>query len=156
MRELRDGFSLIEMMIVVVLLAGVTAMSAPRIAEIRHSSNMASARQQLTASLASARAAAIQKGRPALFVRSGNEIRVVVPMGAAPEGIIVPRRDFVTEYKVRVETAGAATDTIQFDARGMASPRLTGTGVYLLVGASRRDSVCVGVVGQLYPRGCRL
>lgn len=156
MRELRDGFSLIEMMIVVVLLAAVTAMSAPKIAEIRHSSNMASARQQVTATLASARAAAIQKGRPALFIRNGNEIRATVPYGTDSQTVIVPRTDLNTEFRVRVEIGGAASDTIRFDSRGLASPRLTGTGIVHLVGSMRRDSVCVGVVGQLFPRGCAL
>ena len=68
---------MLELMIVLLLLAGITAISAPRIASLRDSSNMASARAQLTATLATARAAALQKGRTALFIRNGNEIRAV-------------------------------------------------------------------------------
>lgn len=156
MRGLRDGFSLMEVMIVVVMLAGLTALSAPRISAIRDSSNMASARQQLTAAIASARAAAVQKGRPALFIRDGNAFRAVVPMGADPEVIVVPRTDLEAEFKVRLTTGGAATDTVRFDSRGLASPRLTDTGIYHLVSSARRDSVCVGIVGQIFPRGCKL
>ena len=155
MRGLRAGFSLVEMLIVVVLLAGLTALSAPKISSLRHSSNMASARAQLVATLASARGAARQKGRTALFIRNGNEIRAVVPAGAGlPEIVVSPRTDYSTEFKVQVQKDGAAPDTIFFNSRGMASPRLTGTGIYRLVGSARRDSVCVGVVGQIYVRGC--
>ena len=146
---------MLELLIVMLLLAGITAISAPRIASLRESSNMASARAQLTATLAAARQAAQQKGRTAMFIRNGNEIRAVVPAGAGiPELVVSPRLDMSAEYKVQVSKNAVALDTIRFNSRGMASPRMTGTGIYRLVGSARRDSVCVGVVGQIYPRGC--
>src|SRR6266487_552609 len=70
------GFTVIEMLIVVVLLGLLTAMAYPRMSGVRNSAGLRAARVQFAASLATARAAAVRWGRPAQLKRIGNSIQV--------------------------------------------------------------------------------
>lgn len=148
----RPGFTLIELIIVVALVAIVTAMAAPTVNRAREQASMTSARQQLTATLVAARASAIQKGRPARMRVDGNVVTVWVET-MADSVQVVARTDFAEEYGVDLVAATADT-LLSFDPRGFLSPRLAAAARYRIERGADTDSVCVTTLGQLLPREC--
>lgn len=154
MRHDEAGFTLIELLIAIVICGVLAMVAVPRIASARDSANLVSAREQVSASIATARAAAIQKGEPVTIRftaagpsavirgRTGNDVRLVAPV------------DLRALYGVTVD---AGVDSIRFDSRGLATPKLRGMAVFRLTGTGGGvDSVCVGVLGQILPRKCAL
>lgn len=147
------GFTLVEMLTVVVLMTSLAAFSMPRFATLRERGNLSSARQQIEAAIVTARSTAVQKGLPATVRVANNRVWVTAMTASGSTITIMTPVPLDSVYRVKV----AASDTsLSFDARGFASPRLGAPGIVRLVGATRRDSVCITVIGQLMPRGCKL
>jgi Tfp pilus assembly protein FimT len=144
------------MLIVVVIMGTLTMISLPKFAGLQEASRLRSARQEIEAAIATARAAAVQKGRTATLTINGNSLRVTVTSASGgTQVVVIPPMPLDTVYGVTLATTNPS---ITFDMRGFISPRLTGSGpwVYRLAGTSRRDSVCITAVGQLMKRGCSL
>ena len=154
MNKPRPGYTLTEMLIVVVMVGALTLMTLPKFSGLVERNKLSAAREEIAAAVATARAAAVQKGRTATLRVSGNTMWVtVVTSNAGATTTIVPVKSFSSLYNVSL----AATDTIvTYDTRGFASPRLGGTAVFRIVGSSRRDSVCITTAGPIMPRRCSL
>jgi type IV fimbrial biogenesis protein FimT len=149
----RRGYTLTEMIIVVGVVGLLTIISLPRFSGLVERNRLSAAREELTAAIATARAAAVQKGRTATLFVSGNQMWVTVVNAGSGTTTVVPVKSFSSLYNVSV----AATEpSITFDMRGFLTPRLASTGVFRIVGASRRDSVCITSAGQIMPRSCSL
>jgi type IV fimbrial biogenesis protein FimT len=149
----RRGYTLTEMIIVVGVVGLLTIISLPRFSGLVERNRLSAAREELTAAIATARAAAVQKGRTATLFVSGNQMWVTVVNSGSGTTTVVPVKSFSSLYNVSV----AATEpSITFDMRGFLTPRLASTGVFRIVGASRRDSVCITSAGQIMPRSCSL
>ena len=89
-----------------------------------------------------------------LASRSGRGIRVVaVTSSSGTTTTLVPSKSLSTLYNVSLTSS---SDSIRFDMRGYASPRLSATGMFKVLIGSRRDSVCVTTAGQVMPRSCSL
>ena len=153
MRRSRQGFTLAEMLIVVVMVGALTMFALPKFSKLVESNKLGAAREEITSMIATARASAVQKGRTATLRINGNKMWVTaVPAHGGAAVTVVPMKNF-SLYNVSV----AATDSaITFDMRGFANPRLSSTGVFRIVGSSKRDSVCITTAGQIMPRGCQL
>jgi prepilin-type N-terminal cleavage/methylation domain-containing protein len=158
MRQTRRGFSLIELVIVCVLVGGLTMISIPRVNAMREGSNIRAAKQQIAAAIATTRAAAVQKGRPARFRVSGNVISVLVDTSATDSIFVVRKTDLGRQFSVTVELGTPAQDSlVRFEARGFAvRTGRTDVGRYVIRGPTRADTVCIGIIGQLMTRGCAL
>ncbi len=157
MRSERKGYTLVEMMIVLSIMGGLALFSLPRFAGLQERSRLTAARQEVEAAIATARAAAIQKGRTATVVFSNNRLWVTVTSsGSGTQTSVVPVTPLDSIYGVTVQSRSAGDTSIAFDMRGFASPRLSATGVFVLRGTTRTDSVCVTTSGQIMPRGCAL
>jgi type IV fimbrial biogenesis protein FimT len=150
----RRGYTLTEMLIVVSIVGLLTLVSIPKFKGLVERNKLSAAREELAAAIATARAAAVQKGRTATLFLSGNKMWVtVVTSSSGTTTTVVPVKSFGTLYNVSV----TATDpSITFDMRGFASPRLPSTGKFVITGASKKDSVCVTTAGQIMPRSCSL
>lgn len=154
MQRSRWGFTLTEMMIVVSVVGLLTLMTLPKFSGLVERNKLSAAREEITAAIATARAAAVQKGRSATVYLTGNSIRVVVvTSNAGATTTLVPAKSLYSLYNVSLT---ASSDSIRFDMRGFASPRLSATGMFKVLAGSRRDSVCVTTAGQLMPRSCSL
>ena len=154
MRHAGMGFTLLELVIVIVISGMLMMIAAPRISEARNTANLVSAREQVSAAISTARAAAIQKGEPVTvrFTAAGPSATIRGRTGA--EVRIIPPVDLRSVYGVTVSTR---TDSIRFDSRGLAAPKLSERAVFRMTGLGGGvDSVCVGVLGQIMPRGCSL
>jgi prepilin-type N-terminal cleavage/methylation domain-containing protein len=153
-RVAQPGFTLVEMMMVIVIISLLTLFAVPKFGVLQERSRLQSARQEIEAALVTARAAAIQKGRIAKLHIGNNRLSVtVIPVGGGPEMTVLPVMPLDSVFGISM----TVTDTVvTFDVRGFATPRLSGTGMFKLIGRTRRDSVCVSTSGQIMSRGCTL
>jgi prepilin-type N-terminal cleavage/methylation domain-containing protein len=152
----RPGYTLTEMLIVVVMVGMLTLMTLPKFSGLVERNQLSAAREEIAAAVATARAAAVQKGRTATLRFSGNNMWVtVVTSSAGTTTTIVPVKNYRSLYNVSLSVS--STDTlINYDTRGFANPTLAGTAIFRIVGTSKRDSVCVTAAGQIMPRSCSL
>lgn len=158
MERLRRGYTLTEMLIVVGVVGLLTLFSLPKFSKLAERNRLSAARDELATAIATARAAAVQKGRTATLFLSGNKMWVtVVTSDAGTTSTVVPVKSFGTLYNVSVaaQTPSGLT-SVTFDGRGFASPRLSATGKFLITGASKKDSLCITTAGQLMPKSCSL
>ena len=151
----RRGYTVTEMLIVVSIMALMATFALPKFRGLAERNRLTSAREELAAAIATARAAAVQKGRTATLVLTGNQMWVtVVTNNAGSTTTIVPVKSFSSLYNVSVSPKDAALTSITFDMRGFATPRLSSTGIFRINGASKKDSLCTTTAGQLMPRSC--
>ncbi len=158
----RAGFSMIELLIVIILVGTVAMFVAPRYAAVRASAALRSARQDVVSVLEASRAAALQRGRPADFIVRVAQQQLVASIDTAP-GTGAPRMVILTPerldsaYGVRISLRNAADSVITWDGRGLAWPRRSAAMArYILTQGTRTDSVCVSMMGMIMPRGCSL
>jgi prepilin-type N-terminal cleavage/methylation domain-containing protein len=145
----RRGFTLIEMLIVVTIVGIMAFAVAPTGRQIVVDNAVRSAKQEIAASLAVARASAIHNGRPARFIRTGNVTHVTVGVGAQLDTMGAPL-DMMSTHKVRVESQ---PDTIRFDPRGFATSIPGAYQTVRLYRGTRVDSVCVTRFGRIIAEG---
>src|SRR6185503_3699840 len=146
-----------EMLIVVGIISLLSLFSLPKFRGLAERNRLTSAREELAAAIATARAAAVQKGRTATLFLSGNQMWVtVVTNNAGSTTTIVPVKSFGTLYNVSVSPKDPALTSVTFDMRGFATPRLAQTGVFRMVRGTKKDSLCITTAGQLMPRSCSL
>ena len=148
----RRGYTLTEMLIVVGIVGMLTLFALPKFHGLVERNQLTAARDELQAAVATARAAAIQKGRTATLFLSGNSMWVtVVTSNAGATTTIVPVKSFGTLYNVSV----TATDpSITFDMRGFA--KVYSGGKFTITKGTKRDSLCLTSAGQIMPRSCSL
>jgi Tfp pilus assembly protein FimT len=140
------------MLIVVSIVGLLTLFAVPKFSGLVERNKLTAAREELTSAIATARAAAIQKGRTATVFLSGNQMwATVVTTNAGATATIVPVKSFGTLYNVSVTSTDAS---ITFDMRGFAT--VYSGGKFTIVGASKRDSLCLTAGGQIMPRSCSL
>ena len=148
----RSGFTLVEILLVVVIMGVMTLMAYPRANSAMVKSNLRGGRTRVVNMLSTARAAATQGGRTMAYVKfNGNNAVVTatprrnLPIGANTEdtlGIVV---NLSTVYGATL-TAGAAQ--IAFDPRGIASGVSSGVQLKLTHG-SYADSVYIDMLGRV-------
>ena len=147
------GFTVVELLIVIVLMGFLSAISYPRFSAVRASAALRAARVQFGASLATARAAAVRFGRPAQLKRTGNTVQVRADTSGT--GVFVSLGEPVALDSQFSVTLSATVDSVVFGSRGLAT-NLTASGAqFQLMRGGIRDSVCLTRLGQVAPRGCR-
>lgn len=152
MRAKRSGFSLLELLIVIIVMGMLSMFAYPRLRGSTTGLSVRSARQQTTEMLVIARAAAVQNGSEARFIRAGNLIRVLVDSNGT--FVTLSARDLYTEHGVTVAVGGAAPrDTVRFDPRGLAIG-LSGAATITFTNATVTDSICVSKFGKVARTGC--
>lgn len=159
-RRLRAGYSMIELLIVMVVLGIMFAMVSPRVTTIRDSSTLRAGRQQLSAAFSAGRAAALQKGRPSAVIINGNEVTVRVRSGLnnADVRVFGPLRLDVS-LGITLQRLSNAPDSVTYNARGLMSNAVAGDDQifrYRLSHGSKADTLCISAVGLILPKGCTL
>lgn len=144
----RSGFTLIEMMVVVALMAIMMTVAAPRIRSIRDRSNLRAARDEVATAFALARSAAVQKGIVATLTARGDSVSVTLSSGQ----LVLAPRALDELYGASLRPV-AADQTVQFDSRGFAINRPAQTQYVLSVGGASA-SVCVSKLGLVTKVGC--
>ena len=147
----RKGYTLTEMLVVLVVFGVVTGLSIPRLQGVNSSAAVKSGRMATASYLAQARSIAIQRGREARFVRSGNTISVTVD-SSGTQVVYARARNLNNANGL---TLTSTQDLISFDPRGYAIG-VGSTQRFTMVRDGIRDSVCVTKLGKVIARGCSL
>jgi prepilin-type N-terminal cleavage/methylation domain-containing protein len=141
----RGGFTLAEILIVLVIIGIALAMAVPRMQAALHQSSVQSALNNVASDVTLARLRAVRTAtRTALVVNAaGTGYMVVVdPAGAVDTFKTV---SFATEY--RGLTLSPVNDTVIFDSRGLL---VQGTGTIRATRQGRTDSLTISGVGRVY------
>ena len=148
----RSGFTLIETMIVIVIAGILMAVTMPKFSAMFDRVSVRSAKQQMTAYLAAARAAAIRQSQTSQFHVASDAIWTNVNQPGGTNINVTKKVYLKTSRGVSVTLLGSsANDSIVYDSRGMGN---TGASkVYVLTRNNYKDSVCVSLLG-LIARNC--
>jgi prepilin-type N-terminal cleavage/methylation domain-containing protein len=148
----RKGFTLAETLIVMVIIGALTAITLPRLGQLRDKSELSSAMTRFTRGVMAARQAAIQRGKRSFFRHKANKIWVIVDTTATDSVIVVSPVSLMDLYGVEVtEPSGLAS--IGYDPRGMSTQ--TSKQVFRFKHRSNRvDSLCVSKLGNTIRTKC--
>jgi prepilin-type N-terminal cleavage/methylation domain-containing protein len=142
----RRGFSMPELLMVVVIIGLVTALAIPRINNFREQSDLNAAAALVNSYVYRARAAAIGQARTVRLVTSGSSIWVIIPTTG---DTVASQQNLALDRKV---TMAASVAQINYSPRGMAvglsaeePPRFT------LTKGSRTKVVCLTALGMVRP-----
>lgn len=149
--RVRRGFSIVEMLVVMIIAGLVMKMALPRFAAMRDRMSLRSAKQQMGAYLVTARATAIRRARTSTFKVKNNTIWVTTTKSDGTDSTIALNVPLQTARGVTVSKQGiGADDAIPFDSRGMAI--LNNARTYVLTRNSIKDSLCVSRLGLIARR----
>jgi prepilin-type N-terminal cleavage/methylation domain-containing protein len=153
MKTNNRGFTVIELLIVCSIISILSLVSLPKITAVLGKLGVRSAKQEIASYLVQARAVAIQNGRAARFIRSGNAIRIMLDDGNG--GLTrIGDQDLYTLHGVTLSTKPVGRDTVLFDPRGLVvgNPGF----VAVVTRDALRDSVCVVGLGRVATDRCGL
>lgn len=147
----RIGFTVIEMVIVMVIIGIMSAYAFPKVSQYEANMNVGAARDRIAEELSLARSSAVQRNRTTAFIVSGNRIWVSAKDSSGAVVTVVPPVQLDSLFGVSL----AVTDTmIYYSTRGLAIG-LIANQIFRVVG-STRDSVCISPLGADLGRACAL
>ena len=142
----RRGFTLPEILIVIVMISLLSIVAIPRFAVANGKRHMQSAKMRVAAAAATARAAAIQKGMPVRFMIKNNRVTVIA---AAKDTItLISPVPLDTLYGVRVTSGITDSLVVNFSSRGFAALD-NGTTIMLKRNGVPADSVVITKTGMV-------
>jgi len=112
----RRGFSLIELLIVIVMIGVIASFGYPSIRRGLESQRVAGARNAISTMNAKARALAVQRSRAVALVLNGNTVLLV---SRHPVTGALDTADIRNLYTVHGVTIGSTRDTLRYDPRGL-------------------------------------
>ncbi len=145
----RDGFTLVETLIVVVLLGLIALVAYPKMSSAMLRNDVRSARTALVNLVAKARAGATQGNRATWIKFEGNSAYVLARPrrlpGAGDADTLGAVEDLAEAYGVAL---AATVDSIQFDPRGIGTG--FGSSATILVShGSYSDAITVDALGRI-------
>ena len=143
----RNGFTLIEMLMVIVVSGAILLIGYPKLNDALISSSVRGARTTIATMFAQARAASAQRGQEAHVAFSGNRAVVVVrvaPGSANWADTLGVVRDLNAEFGV---TVTRTDDSLSFDPRGFG--RNNGTVTVTIARRGHVDKLSVSAFGRM-------
>ena len=146
-RSRAAGFSLVEMLIVVVMIAIMSLFGFPKVMRVFDQSQVRSARLAVANKFNAARIAARQSSRHAFLIRSGEVVWIersprVTPLSGSARDTV---GGFLNLQKAHNVSASGTLDTVTFDPRGLT----TRSGMVIFTRGNARDSIIVSGFGRV-------
>jgi prepilin-type N-terminal cleavage/methylation domain-containing protein len=144
----RNGFTLVETLIVVVLLGLIVLIGFPKMSSAMARSDLRGARTTMINMVATARAASVQSNRLTWVKFEGSTAHVLArprqdgAVGADTVGVV---RDLSDQYGV---TVAAGVDSIQFDPRGFGAG-FGDTTAIVLTRAGHSSTITIDGLGRV-------
>ena len=153
-RPSRRGFTLPEILIVIVLISLLSLAAIPRFAVANGKRHMQSAKMRVAAAAATARAAAIQKGQQVRFMIKSNRVTVIAivpPKGDTVRLISPVPLDTLYDVKASGSSFTPTSDSlvVNFSARGFAVGFDNSTTITLKRSGVPTDSVVLTRTGMV-------
>ncbi|MFL5495599.1 MAG: Tfp pilus assembly protein FimT/FimU [Gemmatimonadales bacterium] len=148
----RAGFSLIEMLIVVVVIGLMTLIALPRLADAFAQNNLNSTRAKVISLYSVARATASGSSRTTVLHVAGNQAYVtasprMVPVAGSDIDTITKPESIYTEYGVTANVLPAGRDSILIDQSGLG--RNGSNTTIILSKSGRADTITISQYGQI-------
>jgi prepilin-type N-terminal cleavage/methylation domain-containing protein len=149
----KNGFTLVEMMIVVVLIGAILLIGWPKVASGLAKTNLRSSRTTVANMFAKARAFAMQSNRRTWINFNGNNVVITAsPRTLGGVGNTVDSIGGVEKlseaYGVTLTPPGGVTPySVAYDPRGFGS--LGATQTFVVTRNSKRDSVMIDGLGRV-------
>jgi prepilin-type N-terminal cleavage/methylation domain-containing protein len=147
-RGRRPGFTVIELLLVMVISGIAMAMAMPKLAAVRDRSALRGARQQVSSYVTMARGAAVRRRLPAQVRFSSNTAWITVTQTNGTNTALGGTIQLASDHKVTMTTS---VTNINFDQRGIAS-NLVGTTILRFTRNGLKDSLCVNRLGLISKR----
>lgn len=143
----RRGFTLVELMVVVVLIGIAASLAAPRLDAMLDVDRVRGATGQLAADVAQARMTAIHRSARVRLDLSATGYTVSADTSGAGSWTVLRSVDLTGEYR-GVSVAGVGRSRIEFDSRGIL---VDGSPLWIRVtgGSSQSDSIKVNILGSV-------
>jgi prepilin-type N-terminal cleavage/methylation domain-containing protein len=146
----KNGFSLVEMLIVVVIIGAVSLIAFPKVSSAMAKNNLRSARVTVANMFGKARAVATSTNKRTWINFTGNNVYVtatprVVPVSGSTLDTIGTVERLDAAYGATV-IPGAAS--LAYDPRGFASTG-NATLIFVVTRGGKRDSVMVNGLGRI-------
>ena len=150
----QPGYSLAEVIIVIVIIGIIAAMSLPKLSRMRDKTKVYAATERFTRSVFAARQAAIQRGKHAYFKSQSNKIWVIVDTtGTNSDSVIVNTPlDMSVTYGVTVSPSTLVS--IEYDPRGIATQSQKQVFGFVHTASGYVDSLCVSKLGNTIRDRC--
>jgi type II secretion system protein H len=145
-RDARGGFTLTELLIVLIVAAIITSMALPKMFSFIRHLNARSATSQVVADLTMARTQAVREGRTvSLRVTGAGTYQLTVDQGAT---VVRTVKTVSVRGGQRDISLSPSTARVIFDSRGMLA---TGSTPQVLVTRTgKTDTVSISAVGRVY------
>jgi prepilin-type N-terminal cleavage/methylation domain-containing protein len=148
MSKRKSGFSLIELLIVVVVIGIMVSMAMPALGRARVRASLSSATARFSRTVGVARQAAILRGKRSHFRMTDGVVWVTVDTGSTPADslVIVTAFPLDSTYGLAAITP-AGVSSIEFDPRGVSTQ--PSRSVFRFVHPTgAKDSLCVSKLGN--------
>ncbi len=146
----RRGFTLPEMLVVVLIMGIMAAMAGPRLMRLMQVTSQRSAANQLVADLGRARATAAREGQTASVRVVSSTVYTVTLDTPAGASLRVLRRVDLSQLNAATTFTSAAGSRIAFDSRGIYRSDLSSGTDFVVRRGTSSDTVRVTQVGRPY------
>jgi prepilin-type N-terminal cleavage/methylation domain-containing protein len=145
----RRGFSLIEILTVIIMIGLVAAMAIPKFGTTLSRQNVRGARLLITTMHAKARNAAVFRGRQTALVLKNGRLVIVSrhPVTGAVDTVGRTESDIVGLYGVSFVVNPSGRDTLFFNAGGLGSE--TGQTTIFVAKAGYADTIAISPLGRI-------
>lgn len=150
----RSGFTLFELLTVIVLMGIVLAFAYPRMSSMATSASLRTARGAMITAVNVAKSSAVTSGKCAYLRLTSSSVTVfTTPCEGGTQITVVSNRNFASDYGVAVTIAkgggtAVASDSLGFDPRGIPLNN-TQSALFTITKNSRTSTVTVGNYGRV-------